>query len=187
MVDDVEAAIAFYTTHFGFDVLTNYAPAFADVQRGNLRLLLSGPSSSAARPMPDGRQPGRRLEPHPFSRRRPRSGGGAARASGLTFRNDIVKGPGGSQILVDDPAGNPIELFQSRASPKEGRMKIATIGRGNVGSGLHKALAECRPRGERSRSDGGDVSGTDAILVAIPSRGDTRAMFANVIGSRTRW
>ena len=57
MVDDVEAAIAFYTTHFGFELLTNQAPAFADVQRGNLRLLLSGPKSSAARPMPDGRQP----------------------------------------------------------------------------------------------------------------------------------
>jgi len=90
LVDDVEAAIAFYTTHFGFELLTDQAPAFADVQRGNLRLLLSGPQSSAARPMPDGRQP----EP-----------GGC---------NDIVKGPGGSQILVDDPAGNPVELFQPR-------------------------------------------------------------------------
>jgi catechol 2,3-dioxygenase-like lactoylglutathione lyase family enzyme len=57
MVDDVESAIAFYTKHFGFDVLNDYSPAFADVQRGNLRLLLSGPTSSAARPMPDGRQP----------------------------------------------------------------------------------------------------------------------------------
>ena len=55
MVDDVEAAIAFYTTHFGFELLTDQAPAFADVQRGNLRLLLSGPQSSAARPMPDRR------------------------------------------------------------------------------------------------------------------------------------
>ncbi|MEA2685020.1 MAG: hypothetical protein QOE93_215, partial [Actinomycetota bacterium] len=57
MVDDVEAAIAFYTTHFGFSVLSSAAPAFADVQRGNLRLLLSGPASSAGRPMPDGAQP----------------------------------------------------------------------------------------------------------------------------------
>ena len=57
LVDDVEASIAFYTTHFGFEVLSNAAPAFADVVRGNLRLLLSGPASSAGRPMPDGRKP----------------------------------------------------------------------------------------------------------------------------------
>jgi catechol 2,3-dioxygenase-like lactoylglutathione lyase family enzyme len=77
MVDDVEAAIAFYTTHFGFELLTDQAPAFADVQRGNLRLLLSGPQSSAARPMPDGRQPEPGLEPHPSAGRRPRGRGGA--------------------------------------------------------------------------------------------------------------
>ena len=117
MVDDLDAAIGFYTTHLGFELLSSAPPAFADVKRGNLRLLLSGPASSAGRPMPDGRQP--------------RAGGwnrihlivddiaaevARLRAAGLTFRNDIVKGPGGSQILFDDPAGNPIELFQPAAS-----------------------------------------------------------------------
>ena len=115
IVDDVEAAIAFYTTHFGFELRTSAAPAFADVQRGNLRLLLSGPQSSAARPMPDGRQP----EPGGWNRIHLLVDDLDAeverlRETGITFRNDIVKGPGGKQILVDDPAGNPIELFQPR-------------------------------------------------------------------------
>jgi catechol 2,3-dioxygenase-like lactoylglutathione lyase family enzyme len=115
LVDDVEASIAFYTTHFGFTVLSSAAPAFADVVRGNLRLLLSGPASSAARPMPDGRQP---------------AAGGwnrihlivddidaeveRLRAAGVTFRNEVIKGPGGQQVVLDDPSGNPIELFQPR-------------------------------------------------------------------------
>jgi catechol 2,3-dioxygenase-like lactoylglutathione lyase family enzyme len=115
MVDDVEAAIAFYTKHFGFDVLNDYSPAFADVQRGNLRLLLSGPTSSAARPMADGRQP----QPGGWNRIHfivddLEAEVAQLRAAGVTFRGDIVKGPGGSQILLDDPAGNPIELFQPR-------------------------------------------------------------------------
>ena len=115
MVDDVEAAIAFYTKHFGFDVLNDYSPAFADVQRGNLRLLLSGPTSSAARPMSDGRQP----EPGGWNRIHfivddLEAEVARLRAAGVTFRGDIVKGPGGSQIVLDDPAGNPIELFQPR-------------------------------------------------------------------------
>ncbi len=113
MVDDVDAAIAFYTTHLGFTVRSSAAPAFADVVRGNLRLLLSGPTSSAGRPMPDGRTP---------------AAGGwnrihlivddiaveveRLRAAGVPFRNDIVQGPGGQQILLEDPAGNPVELFQ---------------------------------------------------------------------------
>jgi catechol 2,3-dioxygenase-like lactoylglutathione lyase family enzyme len=113
MVDDVAAAIDFYTRHFGFTVQSNHAPAFADVVRGNLRLLLSGPGSSAGRPMPDGRRPG----PGGWNRihllvddidvevQR-------LRDAGLSFRNDIVTGPGGKQILVDDPSGNPIELFE---------------------------------------------------------------------------
>jgi catechol 2,3-dioxygenase-like lactoylglutathione lyase family enzyme len=113
MVHDVDAAIAWYTKHLGFTVLTNAAPAFADVKLGSLRLLLSGPTSSAGRPMPDGA--------------RPEAGGwnrihlivddladavGRLRAAGVQFRNDIVTGPGGSQVLLRDPSGNMVELFQ---------------------------------------------------------------------------
>ena len=113
MVDDVQAAVDFYTTHFGFTVNSNAAPAFADVVRGNLRLLLSGPTSSAGRPMPDGRT----AEPGGWNRIHLIVEDIAAeverlRAAGLTFRNDIVSGPGGQQILLEDPSGNPIELFQ---------------------------------------------------------------------------
>ena len=113
MVDDVEAAIAFYTTHFGFTVRSNAAPAFADIVRGPLRILLSGPKSSAGRPMPDGRQPGpggwNRIH---FIVEDIEAEVARLRAAGVIFRNDIVSGPGGKQILLDDPSGNPIELFQ---------------------------------------------------------------------------
>ena len=113
MVDDVEDAVAFYTTHFDFTVRSNHAPAFADLVRGNLRLLLSGPASSAGRPMPDGSTP----EPGGWSRIHLIVKDIAAeverlRSAGLTFRNNIVSGPGGQQILVEDPSGNPVELFQ---------------------------------------------------------------------------
>ena len=115
MVDDVEAAIDFYTTHFAFELRTSAAPAFADVTRGNLRLLLSGPRSSAGRPMPDGALPG----PGGWNRIHLIVDDLAAevdrlRSAGLPFRNDIVTGPGGSQILLQDPSGNVIELFQPR-------------------------------------------------------------------------
>ena len=113
MVDDVERAIDFYTTQFGFTLRMSAAPAFADVVRGNLRLLLSGPASSAGRPMPDGRMP----EPGGWNRihfvvEDIATEVERLRAAGLTFRNDVVSGPGGQQVLVEDPAGNPIELFQ---------------------------------------------------------------------------
>ena len=113
MVHDVEAAIAFYTAHFGFKVLSSAAPAFADIVRGDLRLLLSGPTSSAGRPMPDGRRP----EPGGWNRIHFIVDDltfevARLRTAGVRFRNDVVKGPGGSQILLDDPSGNPIELFQ---------------------------------------------------------------------------
>src|SRR4051812_11619911 len=106
MVDDVDASIAFYTTHLGFSLLSSAAPAFAEVSRGELRLLLSGPTSSAGRPMPDGTKP---------------SPGGwnrihfvvedidteieRLRAAGVRFRSDVVRGPGGAQIVFDDPSG----------------------------------------------------------------------------------
>jgi catechol 2,3-dioxygenase-like lactoylglutathione lyase family enzyme len=113
MVDDVAAALAFYTSHLGFQPLTNAAPAFADVRRGNLRLLLSGRTSSAGRPMPDGRQPA----PGGWNRIHLivddiRAEVDRLRGERVTFRNDVLSGPGGSQVLIEDPSGNPIELFQ---------------------------------------------------------------------------
>ena len=113
MVDDVEAAVAFYTTHLGFRLISRAGAAFADVARGDLRLLLSGPASSAGRAMPDGRRPG----PGGWNRillvvEDLRAEVERLRAAGLRSRNDIVAGPGGSQILFEDPAGNVVELFQ---------------------------------------------------------------------------
>ena len=117
MVDDVATAIDFYVTHFGFMVRTSALPAFADVTRGNLRLLLSGRQSSAGRPMADGEQP----EPGGWNRIHFVTDDLAGdverlRSAGVQFRNPMVTGPGGSQILAQDPAGNLIELFQPAAA-----------------------------------------------------------------------
>lgn len=117
LVDDVQSAVDFYTTHFGFTLNTAALPAFADVTRGNLRLLLAGPASSAGRPMPDGRRP----EPGGWNRIHFIVDDitvevARLRAAGVVFRNDIVTGPGGRQILLDDPSGNPVELFQPAGS-----------------------------------------------------------------------
>ena len=117
MVDDVQTSIDFYTKHLGFEVLTSFVPAFADVRKGNLRLLLSGPTSSAGRPLSDGVKPG----PGGWNRIHfivddLASDVARLRDAGLEFRNDIVTGPGGSQILLMDPSGNAIELFQPAGS-----------------------------------------------------------------------
>ena len=116
MVEDVEEALAFYTGLFGFEVLNDFAPAFADVRRGALRLLLSGPKSSAGRPMPDGRAPApggwNRIH---FIVEDIQEEVERLRSAGVVFRSDVVTGPGGSQIVLDDPSGNPIELFQPAA------------------------------------------------------------------------
>lgn len=113
MVDDVQAALDWYTEHLGFRLLSNQAPAFADVARGSLRLLLSGPGSSAGRPMPDGERP----TPGGWNRihlvvEDLQAEVARLRAAGVRFRNDVVTGPGGSQILLADPSGNFVELFQ---------------------------------------------------------------------------
>jgi len=115
IVDDVDAAIAFYNRHLGFHVELHPGPGFAMLSRGDLRLLLSTPTGpgGAAQPMPDGRKPEPggwnriQLEIDDLVREVER-----LRAAGAHFRNEIVAGFGGKQILLDDPAGNPIELFE---------------------------------------------------------------------------
>jgi catechol 2,3-dioxygenase-like lactoylglutathione lyase family enzyme len=113
LVDDVDAAVAFYTDNLGFTLEQRMGPAFAIVSRDDLSLWLSGPKSSAARPMPDGRQP----EPGGWNRLVVEVDDMEAKVedlkqAGLNFRNDVVTGPGGKQILLEDPAGNVVELFQ---------------------------------------------------------------------------
>lgn len=115
LVEDVEASIQFYTEHLGFELEQQFGPAMAIVKKNNLSLWLAGPVSSAAQPMPDGRKP--------------EAGGwnrfvlqvnslsdvvAKLKEHNVRFRNDIVTGPGGSQILCEDPSGNLVELFQSK-------------------------------------------------------------------------
>ncbi len=113
MVNDVQEPIDFYTQHFGFQLRSSAALAFADVVRGRLRLLLAGPKSSAGRPMPDGRRP----PPGGWNRihfvvQDINDEVARLREAGVQFRNEIVTGVGGQQILIEDPSGNPIELFE---------------------------------------------------------------------------
>jgi catechol 2,3-dioxygenase-like lactoylglutathione lyase family enzyme len=116
MVDDVPEAVAFYTKFLGFEVLNSFPP-FADIARGRLRLLLSGPASSAGRPMPDGARPG----PGGWNRIHLivddiEAEVARLRAAGAPFRNEIISGPGGKQVLLQDPSGNLVELFQNAAA-----------------------------------------------------------------------
>lgn len=113
IVEDVEAAVGFYTDHLDFTLLSRAGQAFADVARGDLRLLLSGPTSSAGRMLRDGRRPA----PGGWNRIHLVVDDLAAeverlRGAGLHFRSEVVTGPGGSQILLEDPSGNPVELFE---------------------------------------------------------------------------
>ena len=115
-VADIERAIAFYTQHLGFQLAQRAGTAFAAVSRGALRLILGGPGSSGSRPMPDGR----RQEPGGWNRivifvEDIVSSATALRAAGVRFRNDFEVGPGGKQILIEDPDGNPIELHEPAA------------------------------------------------------------------------
>ena len=113
LVKDVEASIAFYTSALGFELVQQFGPAMAIVTKGDLTLWLAGPPSSAAQAMPDGSKP----QPGGWNRfvfevENLDHLVGELKSQGIHFRNEIVKGPGGSQILCEDPSGNPIEIFQ---------------------------------------------------------------------------
>jgi catechol 2,3-dioxygenase-like lactoylglutathione lyase family enzyme len=113
LVNDVQSSINFYTLHLGFQLNQHMGPAFAIVTKGDMILWLSGPPSSAARPMPDGRKPAAGgwnrfvIEVDDIE-----STVASMKQAGVHFRNDIISGPGGRQILAEDPSGNPIEIFQ---------------------------------------------------------------------------
>ena len=113
LVDDVDTAVAFYAGQLGFVLRADARPALAELVRGSLRLLLSGPASTAGRPMPDGRTP----VPGGWNRIHLvvddlDAQVSRLRAAGVAFRNDVVSGPGGRQVLIEDPSGNPVELFE---------------------------------------------------------------------------
>jgi len=118
-VKDVNRAVAFYTQRLGFKLVFEKAPAFAEVSLGDLAVLLSGPGSSGARPMPDGRQ----QEPGGWNRLVLQVRDLPARiqelkSAGVRFRNDMETGPGGRQIQIEDPDGNPLELFEPAPAPR---------------------------------------------------------------------
>ena len=113
LVEDVGAATGFYVDRLGFELVQAYGPAMAIVRRSDLSLWLAGPMASASRPMPDGRQPG----PGGWNRIVVETSdlttlAAALKADGVTFRNDIISGPGGRQVLCEDPSGNVVELFE---------------------------------------------------------------------------
>jgi catechol 2,3-dioxygenase-like lactoylglutathione lyase family enzyme len=113
IVDDVDTALSFYVDALGFELVQRMGPPFALIARDGLRLWLSGPGTSARRPMPDGREP----EPGGWNRLVVEvedidAATSALRDAGATFRNEIISGPGGRQVLVEDPSGNPVELFE---------------------------------------------------------------------------
>jgi len=116
LVHDVDAALDFYVGKLGFALVQRWGPPFAIVSHGDLTLWLSGPGTSAARPMPDGAQPAPGgwnrlvLEVSDFDARV-----AALRESGVRIRSDVVTGPGGRQLLLEDPSGNPLELFSHGA------------------------------------------------------------------------
>ncbi len=115
LVHDVDAALDFYTQWLGFELSERWGPPFAIASKGDLQLWLSGPQTSAAKPMPDGRQP----EPGGWNRLVLEVDDLETlvvnlKAAGMKFRNEIIEGPGGKQILAEDPSGNPLELFQAR-------------------------------------------------------------------------
>jgi catechol 2,3-dioxygenase-like lactoylglutathione lyase family enzyme len=117
IVNDVEKSVRFYIDRLGFAKVENYGPAIAIIERDGLRLWLAGPPASASRPMPDGRRP----EPGGWNRLVIEVDDIAAeyerlRSEGVTFRNHPFSGPGGTQVLLEDPSGNPIELFQHAQS-----------------------------------------------------------------------